>query len=51
MMTNEDKEEVQQMIDRAMTRHNIKSVLISAILGFSLLGFYAHGLLTIIGKI
>ena len=50
-MTEKDKEEVQQLIDKAMTRHNIKSILISAALGFTLLGFYAHGLLTIIGKI
>jgi hypothetical protein len=47
-----DKEEVQQMIDQsiatAMDKHNIQASLISAVLGFTLLAFYAHGVIALV---
>jgi hypothetical protein len=47
-----DKEEVQQMIDqsiaKAMDKHNIQASIISAIVGFTLMAFYAHGVITLV---
>jgi hypothetical protein len=44
------REECQEMIDAAIDKHNKTATLISAALGSILLFFYAHGLLTVIGK-
>jgi hypothetical protein len=50
-----DKEEIQEMINqsisKAMDKHNKTASLISACVGAVLLGFYAHGLLAVVGKI
>ena len=50
-----DKDEVQGMIDqsiaRAMKRHNRNASTISAILGLTVLAFYSHGLITIVGHL
>jgi hypothetical protein len=43
-----DKEEVQRMIDDAIRQHNIQATLISAILGFTVMAFYAHGVITLV---
>ncbi len=48
-MNIHDKQLIQAMIDKSMTKHNIRSLTISMVLGFSLLGFYAHGLLKVVG--
>jgi len=45
------KEEAQQMIEAALRRHNRNATLISCAIGFSLLFFYANGLLRVIEKI
>jgi hypothetical protein len=45
------EEEVQKMIDAAIDKHNKTATLISASIGSILLGFYAHGLLTVIDKV
>tara|TARA_B100000925_G_scaffold277554_1_gene245628 strand:- start:22 stop:219 length:198 start_codon:yes stop_codon:yes gene_type:complete len=44
-------EEIQDMIDDSMDRHVKTSSIISAILGFSLLGLYTEGLLRLLGFI
>jgi hypothetical protein len=50
-----DKDEVQQMIDqsiaKAIDKHNKTASLISACIGAVLLGFYAHGLLTVVNQL
>lgn len=50
-----DKEEIQGMIDqsiaKAMDKHNKTATILSASIGTLLLGFYAHGLLTIVNKL
>ena len=43
--------EVQKMIDAAIDKHNKTATLISASIGSVLLGFYAHGLLTVIDRV
>lgn len=43
-----EKKEVQQMIDAAIKKHNIQATIISAILGFTVMGFYAHGLIKLV---
>ena len=43
------KEEVQQMIDKAIDNHNKTATIISACIGSILLFFYAHGMLKVIG--
>lgn len=48
-MTQVTKEEVQKMIDEAIRKHNFHASIISAILGFTLMGFYAHGLIKLVG--
>jgi hypothetical protein len=40
--------EVEKMIEDAITKHNIQATIISAVLGFSVMGFYAHGLITLV---
>ena len=44
-----NKEQVQELIDKAIDRHNKTATLISAAIGSVLLFFYAHGLLTVTG--
>ena len=44
------KEECQKMIDKAIDRHNKTATLISAVLGCTVLGFYSHGLFTLVNK-
>jgi hypothetical protein len=50
-----EKDEVQAMIDesiaKAIDRHNKTASLISACIGFVLLGFYTHGVIAVIHKI
>jgi hypothetical protein len=50
-----DKDEIQEMIDqsiaKAMDKHNKTASLISACIGVVLLGFYAHGLLTVVNQL
>jgi hypothetical protein len=54
-MVKMDKEEVQAMIDqsvaKAIDKHNKTATIISASIGSVLLGFYAHGLLTVIDRV
>ena len=45
------KEECQEMIDKAIDKHNKTATIISAILGGILLGFYSHGVLALVGRI
>jgi hypothetical protein len=45
------RSEVQEMIDAAIDKHNKTATIISASIGSVLLGFYAHGLLTIIDRV
>lgn len=42
------KDEVDVMIKKAIDQHNKNATLISMALGFSLLGFYADGLLRVV---
>mgnify|MGYP001298943317 FL=1 len=44
-------EEIQDMIDDAMDRHVKTSTVISATLGFTMLGLYTEGLLRLVGII
>jgi hypothetical protein len=44
------KEEVQHLIDLAITRHNRNASIISLVVGWTVLGFYADGLLRLVGK-
>jgi|TARA_Y100000033_G_scaffold23762_1_gene22398 hypothetical protein len=43
------KEEVQELIDTAIRKHNRNASIISAILGWSILGFYTDGLMRLTG--
>lgn len=47
-MNHITKEEVQIMIDDAIRKHNIHASIISAILGFTVMAFYVHGLLVLV---
>lgn len=47
-MKPEDKEMVAQMINEAIDKHNKSAALISACLGTFLLGFYTHGVITVV---
>lgn len=49
-MTESDREQVKAMIDEAIAHHNKTATIISACLGSILLGFYAHGVLTLVGR-
>lgn len=42
------KAEVKEMIDKAIDQHNKNATLISMALGFTLLFFYADGLLRVV---
>lgn len=42
------KEEVQEMIDAAIRRHNRNAGIISMVVGWLVLGFYADGLFRIV---
>jgi hypothetical protein len=45
------RSEVQEMIDRAIDKHNKTATMISAAIGSVLLFFYAHGVIAIIDRI
>ena len=45
------KEEVQQMIDDAIRKHNRNAGIISMFVGFFILGLFSEGLLRLIGVI
>lgn len=44
------KEKCQEMIDKAIDKHNKTATVISAILGGILLVFYCHGVLSLVGR-
>ena len=44
------EKECQELIDKAIDKHNKTATLISAILGSIVLGFYSHGLFALVGK-
>jgi len=50
-----NKDEVQLMIDNsiadAMKKHNRNASIISACIGFILLGFYTHGVIAVVDRI
>jgi len=46
-VTHPTKDEVKQMIDSAIDHHNKTATVISCCIGFSLLGFYADGVLRV----
>lgn len=43
------REEVQEMIDAAIRQHNRNAGIISTIVGWTVLAFYADGLLRLVG--
>ena len=43
-----NEQEVQLLIDKAIDKHNKTATLISASLGFTLMFFYAHGVITLV---
>ena len=45
------KEEVQEMIDDAIRKHNRNAGIISMFVGFFVLGLFSEGLLSLIGVI
>lgn len=51
-MTDDDRREIQEMIDRsidkAMSKHNRTATFISSVLGTTVLAFYTHGLITVV---
>jgi hypothetical protein len=53
-MTDSEREEIQQMIDKsidkAMAKHNRTATLISSLLGTTVLAFYTHGLVTVVSQ-
>ena len=53
MMSNTpiSKEEVQEMIDTAIRKHNRNAGMISMFVGFFVLGLFSEGLLRLIGVI
>jgi len=46
---NITEQQCQNMIDKAIDKHNKTATLISACIGSVLLFFYAHGLLKVVG--
>ena len=44
------EKQCQEMIDKAIDKHNKTATIISAILGCILLGFYSHGVLALVGR-
>ena len=45
------REEVQEMIDQSIDKHNKTATIISAAIGSVLLFFYAHGVLAVVDKV
>jgi hypothetical protein len=45
------RDEVKEMIDEAILKHNRNATIISACVGWVVLGLYAEGLLRVIGVI
>jgi hypothetical protein len=45
------RSEVQEMIDKAIDKHNKTATVISATIGSVLLFFYAHGVIAIIDRV
>ena len=45
------EEQCQKMIDKAIDKHNKTAAVISAIIGSIILFFYAHGVLSVIGRV
>lgn len=45
------RDEVQEMIDDAIRKHNRNATIISACVGWVVLGLYAEGLLRVVGII
>jgi len=45
------KQQCQEMIDKAIDKHNKTATVISAILGVILLAFYSHGVLSLVGRV
>ena len=45
------RSEVQEMIDRAIDKHNKTATMISAAIGSVLLFFYAHGVIAVLDKV
>ncbi len=45
------KQEAKKMVDKAIDQHNKNATLISMAIGFSLLGFYADGLLRVVDMV
>jgi hypothetical protein len=54
-MTDSDREQVQTMIDSAITeamkKHNRNASIISACLGLTVLAFYSHGLIMVVDRL
>ena len=44
------EKQCQEMIDKAIDKHNKTATVISAILGSILLAFYSHGVLSLVGR-
>ena len=44
-------QEVQEMISKAIDKHNRNATIISAAIGSVLLFFYAHGVLAVVDKV
>ena len=45
------EQQCQEMIDKAIDKHNKTATVISAILGGILLAFYCHGDLSLVGRV
>ena len=45
------EQQCQEMIDKAIDKHNKTATIISAILGSVLLAFYSHGVLSLVGRV
>jgi len=45
------EQKCQELIDKAIDRHNKTATIISAILGSILLAFYSHGVLSLVGRV
>ena len=45
------EKQCQEMIDKAIDKHNKTATIISAILGSILLAFYSHGVLSLVGRV
>tara|TARA_B100001939_G_scaffold48078_1_gene37505 strand:- start:743 stop:913 length:171 start_codon:yes stop_codon:yes gene_type:complete len=44
------EKQCQEMIDKAIDKHNKTATIISAILGCTLLAFYSHGVMALVGR-